>query len=176
MYDDKYFHRNIAETWFRDNGLLRPDQLAALCYALDWPFWAPSEKRTRNPEPVLSIGCGMGELEVVLENMGYRVIGYDPFYADVYKGKECIKEFTDQTGKTVIFCESIEHIEKDEIKRIIAAHDDKTRIIITNWPDFHPIPKSNFDHITEINDEFFDELLDGRTPIIRRGSHLVYEL
>lgn len=174
IYNDQYFHRNIPETWFRQNGLLRPDQLAALCYVFDWPFWKP-ERTKRKPGKILSVGCGIGFLEKKLEDMGCRVIGFDPYFSDEYMGKECLTKYNGETCDTLLFCESLEHLDIKLIMQIIDNQPKGCRVVITNWPDYHPIPTNGADHITEVNDELFDRLLDGREPIIRRGSHLVYE-
>ena len=175
QYDETYFNRNIPETWFRKRGILRPDQLAGLCYVMDWPFWTNERTDRRKPGHVLSVGCGLGDLEVELEKQGVKVTGYDPYYYDKYQGRECLQHYKGEKYNTILFCESIEHLPEAEIDYIINSQAGGTRIIIVNWPDNHPILPEGFDHITQIDDTFFDKLLGDRKPLVRRGSHLVYD-
>lgn len=177
-YDDNYFERGIAEQWFNKNGLLRPDQLAALCYVFDLPYWRQSENRLRKPGTIVSMGCGLGFLEKKIEDMGFTVIGVDPYFAEQYIGSRCEKLLPNEPIQTLVFCEAIEHISKKEILDAIAGVSPGGRVIITNWADFHPIPVdgTGWDHITRIDDELYDELTNGRKVIIRRGSHLVFEI
>lgn len=174
-YDKSYFNRNIPETWFSQLGLLRPDQHAALCYVLDLPYWRSYRtKRDKKYKTILSIGCGLGDLEVKLESFGLNVLGYDPYYHKEYKGQKCLATYNGEQADILLFCESIEHLTKEQTKEIIDAQKGGTKIIIVNWPDFHPIPEEGFDHITRIDDDYFDWVLDGREPEVRKGSHLVF--
>lgn len=174
-YDSTYFNRNIPETWYRKAGLLRPDQLAGLAYVMDWPFWTNHRTDRRDPGHVLSVGCGLGDLEKKLEELHVKVTGYDPHYYDQYQGRECLQHYKGEQYNTILFCESIEHLPEAEIFNIINHQKGGTRIIIVNWPDNHPILPEGFDHITQIDNEFFYRLLDGRKPLIMKGSHLVYD-
>lgn len=174
-YNDTYFNRNIPETWFRKVDLLRPDQLAGFCYVMDWPFWTNHRTDRRKPGHVLSVGCGLGQLEKKLEDNGVKVTGYDPYYYEDYIGRECKQHYKGEQYDTILFCESIEHLPVAEIDYIINSQRGGTRIIIVNWPNNHPILPEGFDHITQIDDEFFDKLLDGRKPLVRQGSHLVFD-
>lgn len=177
-YDDNYFNRDIPEQWFGRHGLLRPDQLAALCYALNWPFWVNGRTVARNPGLIVSMGCGQGLLEKKLEDMGYKVIGVDPNFGDIYQGSTRVEKYEGLDADTLMFVESIEHIPKDEILRVVRSLRSGARVIVTNFPDFHPIDVDNtgWDHITRIDDDFYNELLDGREPVVRRGSHLVFDV
>lgn len=174
-YNEPYYKR---ETWFEDNGLLRPDQLAALCYAFGRPFWHFDDEMPRDPGLIYSIGCGSGYLERKLESMGCRVIGIDPAPGakSLYKGTVIGDEYMGD-GDTIIFCESIEHIPTEKRIEILSKVPNGARIIITNWPDFHPIAAddSGWDHITRIDDELYDKLQENMKVILRRGSHLVLE-
>lgn len=175
MYNLDYFNRNIPENWYKKAGLLRPDQLAGLAYVMDWPFWTNERTPRRNPGKVLSVGCGLGDLEVKLEELGVRVTGYDPYYYKDYQGKKCLQHYKGEHFNTILFCESIEHLSEAESMNIINHQPGGTRIIIVNWPNNHPILPEGFDHITQVDDDFFDRLLDGREPLIRKGSHLVFD-
>lgn len=176
VYTDEYYKRDQPEYWFTKHGILRPDQLAALCYAYGLPFWGEPDG-IRDPGLVYSIGCGSGELEAALEKLGNTVVGVDPSRGAkaLYKGKDIVDEYPGG-GDTVIFCESIEHIPHDITKGIFSRIPKQARVIVVNWPDLHPIPAvGDGDHITDIDDVFYDRLSDGRKVILRRGSHLVLE-
>ena len=184
-YPVGYYRRNwTAERWFPQRSLLRPDQLAALCYVFGAPFWGDEHSRMTWREPpswrVMSIGCGEGYLEVELERLGCEVTGVDPAPGarELYRGRvlqddiDLIEDFP-----TVIFCESLEHLPRVEIDRIWARITAGARIIITNWPLYHPIELTpdGWDHITRVDDALFDELSAGHRVLVRRGSHLVLE-
>lgn len=182
-YDAGYYQRDQEEFWFERHGLLRPDQLAALCYTLGWPFWGPPT-RPRQAGVVVSMGAGGGFLEAVLEKMPgvTEVIGIDPSMgaAQLYRGSRleprCSPELAAQAG-TVIFCESIEHIPLEETLAVAEAMRQGSRLVAVNWPDYHPLlpDGSGWDHITAIDDDLYDRLSAGRTVVIRRGSHLVLD-
>lgn len=183
-YSADYYQRDqIIETWFWRVGLLRPDQLAALCYILGKPFWGRDRLPERKPGLVLSVGCGRGELEAALERLGVQVLGYDPSAGahDMYEGTRLTAELDDETirvAHTVVFCESLEHVPADEIWRIRKALTSGTRLVVTNWPDYHPIEVSRdgWDHITRVDDDLFDRLAEGASVLVRRESHLVLEV
>lgn len=99
-----YLDRNIPEINFYKAGILRPDQLAALCYMFgytdhksvadlfNFDEYHPSREvpkttlgeqlskieKKRTPLLVLSIGSGRGGLEAALTAMNVKVIGSDP--------------------------------------------------------------------------------------------------
>lgn len=177
IYTEDYYNRELEEYWFTKNGLLRPDQLAAVCYTFGLPFWGEHSNR-REPGLVYSIGCGAGDLEVTLEKLGCEVIGVDPSSGakHLYKGSELIDEYPGG-GDTVIFCEAIEHIPMEQLTDIFNKIPQKARIIIVNWPDYHPLHPdgSNQDHITLIDDELYNKLAKGRKIVLHRGSHLILE-
>lgn len=178
IYTSDYYKRDIDEYWFDKNGLLRPDQLAAICYAYGMPFFGGVFAK-REPGLVYSIGCGEGVLERHLENMGCEVIGVDPSCGadELYRGETLIDKY-EGGGDTIIFCEAIEHIPADEIERIFSLIPVGARVIITNWPDFHPIHPdgTDKDHITLVDDELYDRLSTSGEIIVRRGSHLVIDV
>jgi len=189
-YDHAYYQRAIPENWFAPRQLLRPDQLAAICYLFGLPFYGDEEYPPRpDPGPCLSVGCGTGTLEARLEALGVEVFGSDPSPAvrDLYAGHRLIQ--ADLTGtldrlppdqyRSVIFCESLEHIPLDQILAAWRIFRDASdlRIVIVNWPARHPIPldPSGWDHITCVDDALFDELSAGFHAVVRRGSHLVLD-
>lgn len=175
MYDADYFQRDIPENWFSKYGLLRPDQLAAFCYTFGLPFWGNEELKPRQPKLVYSIGCGTGVLESFMEQFT-DVIGVDPMDGakQLYKGKR-IQDTYQGGGDTIIFCESIEHIPEEEIKRILDLVPNGARVVIVNWLAYHPLPTNGWDHITPIDDKFFDDISNGWEVLVRRHSHLVME-
>lgn len=181
-YSRNYYLQGTPQglSWFfEDNNAMRPDQLAAFCYAFNWAFFDGQHKRPpRDPGLIYSIGCGMGVLEWNLEKAGCTVIGVDPSEGarELYRASTLVDRYPGG-GDTVIFCESIEHIPLAETLDIFERIPYGTRIIITNWPDHHPIePEAPFnDHITRIDDALYDRLSVGRPTVLRRGSHLVLE-
>lgn len=178
-YTPGYYYRDQAEYWFQRWDLLRPDQLAALCYAFNWPFFSELPiLPQRDPGLVYSIGCGHGILEAKMEQMGCRVTGIDPSPGpkEIYRGTQLLDEYPGG-GDTIIFCESLEHIPVEDIFTTWSRIPSTARIIIVNWVDHMPIePEPPFnDHITLIDDALYDKLSEGRNVILRRGSHLVLQ-
>lgn len=178
FYNDQYFQRDVPETDFLKKKLLRPDQHAALCYALGFN----NEKRLpRNPGYTVSVGCGAGFLEWELMEHA-NVLGLDivdnrqyliPFELG---GLEAIPPC-----HTLIFCESIEHIPEDEWDAHWPAVKHAIKgglLIITNWMDYHPIikDKEGYDHVRTIDDAFYEKLSQEAKKVIHReGSHLVLQ-
>lgn len=184
IYDRAYYDRTLPETWFGRFGLLRPDQLAAVCYAFGMPFWGDETYANREPYIVLSIGCGRGELEAQIERMGPRVIGTDPSDAveRIYAGQNFERKSASEAVRdvfradTVIFCESLEHIERAEIDLAFdMLRMRRARVIVVNWPSFMPLETNGWDHVTRIDDALYDELSEGFDVVVRRGSHLVLD-
>lgn len=176
VYTNQYYERPLAEFWFEQFGLVRPDQLAALSYAYGISPWNGAWTQ-RNPGIIYSIGCGTGMLEVTLEKMGNVVIGVDPSTGakNKYRGSKLIDKY-EGGGDTIMFVESIEHIPMAELDRIFSLVPSGARIIVVNWPDFHPInPFPGHDHITLIDDQMFDRISALGTTVLRRGSHLVVD-
>lgn len=167
--------------------ILRADQLAALCYALNWPYWGREVKNDddRDPGRILSIGCGRGELESQLETLGFAVTGVDPSAGakEMYRGSTFSPIWTPEmvrSANTVIFCESIEHIPLEQTLELFTHLCTGTRVIVVNYIDFHPIIPSpdddGWDHITQIDDALYNQLSAGKTVLLRRASHLVLEV
>ena len=177
-YDNSYYEREIPENWFKKQGLLRPDELAAVCYAFGQPFFGKDFYKPRTPKKVYSIGCGEGYLDAKLIEMGCDVTGVDPSpgIKHRYKGKKLQKTY-EGGGDTIIFCESIEHLYTEQFKEIWEKIPPCAWVIFVNWPDFHPIEPdtTGYDHVTRIDDEYYDSISYGQRIMFRRGSHLVME-
>lgn len=178
MYDSDYYRRDIHENWYKNAGMLRPDQYAAACYTLGLRFHDSDDDTPRNPGVITSIGCGEGVLEAFLEQLGHHVIGVDPSPGAqaLYRGSLLLDTYPGNDG-TVIFCESIEHLPHDVFDDIWFRIPAGTRIIVTNWESFHPIHPdgTGWDHVAHIDDALYDRLSEGHRVVKRRGSHLVLE-
>lgn len=178
QYTTDYYQRDVDEFWFAPHGLPRPDELAAICYTFGRSFWGKGYDSPREPGTIFSIGAGEGNLEKRLEDMGCDVYGVDPSPGarELYKGKHLLDEYSGG-GDTVIFCESIEHLYPEQLEDIWDKIPIGARVIIVNWPDFHPIETdgTGYDHIRRVDDGLFDTLSEGNNVILRRGSHLVLE-
>ena len=85
---------------------------------------------------------------------------------------------------TIVMCESLEHIPKREFDKafevmrgmLADAAGGGGMLIITNWPDFHPIRPMRFhwDHVRTVDDSLYDRLAGlASSTVFRRGSHLV---
>jgi len=185
-YTNEYYQRELTFCRF---GILRSDQLAALCYILDWAYWGPKDANWqswgpkglgRDPGVILSMGAGRGELEVQLEVIGHEVIAVDPSPGaqELYKGKgplhrECSPELA-RSAQTVVFCESMEHIPLHQTRQVLSWLQPGTRLVVVNFVDFWPIfREGEWDHITQVDDALYDEISAGRQVLFRRGSHLV---
>lgn len=177
-YVESYYERDIPENWFKERNLLRPDELAAIAYAFGQPFTEKGAYPQRIPKKVYSIGCGEGFMESQLEKLGVEVVGVDPApgLKGKYLGKTLVKEYPGG-GDTIIFCESIEHLYPEQFQEIWDKVPTCAWVIIVNWLDFHPIEPDNtgFDHVTRIDDDYFDKISFGQRVKFRRGSHLVME-
>lgn len=176
-YTEAYYHKAQDEYIYAKMGLLRPDQLAAVAYTLGISYFGDSVYK-RIPGTIYSIGCGEGYLEEFFEKQGYEVIGVDPSPGAkaLYRGSKLIDRY-EGGGGTILFVESIEHIPEEEILRILSLVPPYARVFIGNWLDSMPIyPTSDgWDHITLIDDAFFDKISVGFNVFLRRGSFLVMD-
>lgn len=158
----------------------------------------------RWPNSVLDIGGGRGELACCFAMMGAPVQLIEPHpkaawwlaqtseklfgWAGPPKMVRLInKPVQDAIGDveladidTVTMSESIEHIPAEwfdpfwaQVKPILQYN--KGRLIVVNWPSFHPIEVSGDEHCREINDAVYDSLADGGRTVYRQGSHLVVD-
>jgi hypothetical protein len=181
-YKRYYYERDIPENWFHNAGLLRPDQLAAIAYAMNWPFFGDEKYRTdtRHPGRIMSIGAGRGDTDYELERMGFEVVGVDPSPGarEVYRGSTLLDapDNVEECG-TVLFVESLEHLPVELISDLWQRFSRGTRVVIVNWPAFHPIAADpgGWDHITNVDDDLFDSLSSGFHVVQRNGSHLVID-
>jgi SAM-dependent methyltransferase len=174
IYNKNYFSRDIDENWFLSHKLPRPDELAAFAYAFGRRFFGDENLKNRKPTEVYIIGCGRGYLSKIFEDAGVNTTGVDPspYVEEIYIGKDLVKKY-EGGGDTIIFNESIEHIPEGEVDDILDKVPKGAWVIITNWLTHHPIPLSGDDHITRIDDEFFDKISGGFQTLYRRDSHLV---
>ena len=161
---------------------------------------------TRKPGLVLDAGAGRGEISALLNHAGIRCIAIEPasvgpdmiretslkYCGAKYPERRILNtglydgllrmQGDDDTPDTVIMCESLEHIPEREFDRSFEVMRYMLRgggrLVITNWPDFHPIERTplHWDHIRTVDDSVYDRMA-GRAArtIYRRGSHLVLE-
>lgn len=163
MYGQDYYDKRALRTG------LREDQEAALKYALEDGI----------PELVVSVGCGGGELEQALEQAGVkRCVGIDPG-SGLYKGREKLQEMFSwkqhkellERADTLIFCESVEHVPFRVTQEV--CQNFKGKLIITNLKDYHPIRPNGIDHITFIDDFFFEQIAEYGKVLHQKKSHFV---
>lgn len=154
--------------------------------------------KQRQPNTVVEIGCGSGEVSYTLWHMGCEVHSIDcnpsllsffkttapRFFNEsddrhtVYLGPaegflDCIPTTTD----TVLLIESIEHIVPEEWTKIFATiqpilKQNHGRLIIANtiWPLGGPTDPAQ-EHIARIDDDFYDQLLqDGQALYREQGN------
>lgn len=215
------------QSWHKKT--LRTDQLAVLAYSLGYSNYAQMCKRlarlgikrdepkklvgsykqlisglekgkTRNPQMVIDIGCGRGELLLAYHMLGIECVGIDPSpgaetlipqtmrWENVYhwsfinKGMlEGLKEI--EFADTIVMCESIEHVRENEFGHgwglvCNLLRESQGLFIVANWVNYHPIPidSTGYDHIRRIDNPFFDRLSkDAKKVVFRKGSHLVLQ-
>ena len=156
-------------------------------------------KATRIPKLVFEVGSGRGELAAALTAFDIPCIASD-FMPDFEKGLRktdalwgakvngmCVDiiEASHIMRKvkpdTVILCETIEHIPREEFMEAWVNIVDVLRemgglFIVTNWLSYHPLPTNNNEHIWEINDDVYDWLSSyAKKTVYRKGSHLVLQ-
>ncbi len=150
------------------NQVLRTDQLRVLAYMME---------DGRRPDRVLSIGAGAGFLEMVIALLNIHVIATDPHPAglELLEESRLIKRYGVQApleydilsavnavgihapqADTVIFCESIEHITRDELDLAfeVLAGDGPLRVIVANDRPL-PIEPHEPDHITRVDEALY---------------------
>ena len=154
--------------------------------------------KKRNPKLVVDVGAGAGAVSLMLSDMGFEVIAYEPCAA----AEKLLAETAAKTGlspervrlvstlpgtdlsrvDTTIFCSSIEHIYPEDFNQTVALllpplRRNRGRLIIVNSVDNHPIGPDGIDHVRLIDDAFFDELprqLGGQVRH-REDSHLIVD-
>ena len=160
----------------------------------------------RKPNLVYDIGCGRGEVAATLVHMGICAVAVDPSHATgalvdetasrlyglssmsvPFKRATCLEALRKsvQTPDTIIFCESVEHIPMKELVAVFELIQNRAegmhgemRVIVTNWPTYHPIraPPGDWNHVHDVDDELYDRLASrARKTVVRRGSHLVLQ-
>lgn len=159
----------------------------------------------RTPSLVYDMGCGRGEVAATLVYMGISAVAVDPSHAAGALVDETASRFyglpctsvpferatclgalrkSAQTPDTVIFCESVEHIPTKELFGAFEWIRDRggdregARVIIVNWPTFHPIKAApgDWNHVHDVDDELYDRLASlARKTVVRHGSHLVLQ-
>ena len=157
---------------------------------------------TRSPACVLDIGAGRGEISVQLANNHVLVQAVDAcpelerwvketnkkfFGREEVPGllrpipiplPEAVGEIEFEHVDTVIMCESIEHILKEDFyplyeKMVPALQKNKGMLIITNNIGWHPI-RVHDTHVRLIDEVLYNALAkDAAETIFRQGSHLV---
>ena len=179
-----YFQQPGLEKDYHELGLLRPDQVYAISYALG--LTDARRHLQRKPQKILSIGCGQGVIESFLASKGAHVTGTDIANNVENDGFHFVLGNMDDISyddyDTVIMCESIEHIPQDEFDRNwprIVGMLKKTKgiFIVTNWFEYHPIrvDATGWNHVREINDELYDSLASFGEVVVRNKSHLVIQ-
>lgn len=161
---------------------------------------ALGSSRKRTPERVIDVGCGRGELLLAFHILGIPCIGIDPSpgaktlvpqtmawekvtgYHFVNQGMyDGLKDI--QSADTIIMCESIEHVRESEFTKgwlevCRLLNKSHGLFIVVNWINYHPIPrdKTGYDHITRIDNPFYDRLSKcAKKVVFRRKSHLVLQ-
>lgn len=172
IYDRAYFQRPTIEREYHLKGKTRDDQLMVLQHV--------------HGRRILSVGCGLGYLEHLLENIGLLVTGLDIADNREYHGFDFelggLDDISpDANFDTIVFCEALEHIAEDEFERnwpklVNILRRSHGRLIISNWEKFHPIYATGWDHIRQVDDALFDRLAsEALGTVFRRGAQLVLQ-
>ena len=160
--------------------------------------------RARTPHNILEIGSGAGVVSCTLAFMGYNVKSIEVVNSAVHLTKATsrdlfgkitddnhslylcdLKSFPDselENIDTVILIESIEHIKSDEwwafYNRLVPhLRKNNGQLIITNEPEYWPLgfPGDVLEHISLIDDAFYDKLAESATDTLYRNtSHVVF--
>jgi hypothetical protein len=177
MFDSKQFYLRDSrkKESYENRHLYMYDEGAAICYAFGVDFLKHSDEvrggnfkneidrimslKTRTPELVVNVGCGLGMIDATLTYAGVRCIGIDPSpgskegYDQTFKlwlnnsdyifinqkADEGIDQVIQKYGSpdTVILCEAIEHIPEPEynkfwLKIVPILRENGGLLIITN--------------------------------------------
>lgn len=163
--------------------------------------------KTRVPKLAVNVGCGLGMIDAAITYGGTRCVGVDPSpgaregYGETFAHWLGVSEFAfvNQraheglagivsaygTPDTIIMCEAIEHIPKDEFDKFWAIavpllRASRGRFIITNGlSDYHfpiVVDGTGWCHIREVDDALYDQLArDAESTLIRHRGHLVLQ-
>lgn len=165
------------------------------------------QNKKRTPNKILEIGGGRGEVTCFLAKMGYDVHCIEPgdgaekwleetsqhifgesLEYTLYNG--CVSQFADEEGingiDTVLMVESLEHILPKHFEPIYERclkelKETKGRMVIVNWPDYHPIwvgryaPKDQ--HCRLVDDALYNQMTqDFGEALYRNGSHICLQI
>lgn len=163
----------------------------------------------RRPKHVLEVGSGRGEVSVALSSFaGIKVTSIEPsasfidnvswtenfFNTKVPNGLLDIRNVDIRTFSesfevddfdTVIMVESLEHILEEDFnifyaRMIEGLKKTRGRLVIVNWPHYHPIAIGQYapkeQHCRRVDDELYDRFAaDAYRQVYRFGSHLVLD-
>tara|TARA_B100001123_G_C15192945_1_gene980171 strand:+ start:281 stop:1042 length:762 start_codon:yes stop_codon:yes gene_type:complete len=139
----------------------------------------------RQPKKVIDIGGGQGLLASVFSHLKTESTKIDPCPTKKYDllDQSMLTSYpfvnpvfnTLSTYDTVIFCSSIEHLPEGYSFEIINKMSKGSMLIIVNSFDYHPIPLYMDEHITLIDDNFFNRVTSnlGFEVKYRENSHFV---
>lgn len=181
----------------------RLEKLSGTPYLQHWSKIFNGRKRT--PNLVADVGAGRGEICALLSLGGISNVGIDPSPGAATLFPKTMTQWANKLNylfynlnstdglmrlmylnmfpDTIIMCESIEHIRRDEfeatwvlIKQILTKTSGL--FVVTNRLKFHPIAPDNtgYDHITRIDDSLYDRLSKESVGVlVREKSHLVLQ-
>jgi len=159
---------------------------------------------TRHPKRVLEIGGGRGEVATALAHMGIDVVSVEPgsgaerwyastaekFFGHLEKPVVPVVKFIQDamvdidlsTFDTILMVESLEHIPEDQFEGVWESirTEFKGRMVIVNWPDYHPIwigrDAGPLEHCRLVDDALYDKWsAQAKECVFRMGSHLVLD-
>jgi protein-L-isoaspartate O-methyltransferase len=158
----------------------------------------------RLPQRVLEIGGGRGEVATVLRHMGVDVVSVElgpeaeKWYAATayhYFGdaiapvipvnkpiQDAMSDLDISSFDTILMIESLEHIPADAFEPVWQEIKTKFtgRLVIVNWPDYHPIwigrDAGPDEHCRLVDDALYDSWsVAAKAVYTRRGSHLALD-
>lgn len=164
-YEGQHSGKQEAPAW--KHQVLRKDQEIAIELVMCEP-----------PGLIVSVGAGMGLLERELENRGQMVIATEPSTYALENGRSENRIRCDlgslriTTPCTWLFSESMEHIPEPDIWAFMEWA--KGRLVVANWT--WPLETNCPDHITRMDDAFFDKMCDSRHVYHRNAGYLLLRL
>jgi len=145
-------------------------------------------RQTREPQLIVDMGAGRGELAAAFIYDGVPCYAVDPAPGAAKIIPETLEKWANSPRSryfihkslleglkellsfpflvdTVILCEVIEHVREDEFDEATPLLEQllseaRGLLIVTNWVDFHPIPTDGggWDHIRVVDDGVYDDL------------------
>lgn len=180
------------------HGIFNPPELANVHYQIQYL----TQARKRVPTGILDIGAGRGEVGCALAQMyPVTGIDVNPS-AGQFHINQATKMFGSETGSnhvlflgdlintvehidlsnfdTVIMTESIEHIYTDEWQKFLDIalpyfRSNNTHLVITNFKNMWPLGYQYdgvADHVSVIDDTFYDNLATLGQTLFRDKSHI----